>query len=88
MLRYLLAPAWWKVIHGQSHQLITGETEPNTDRCQTTCAFLERVAKGDLQRPFYLTPTVKHTGLSLKNVYERVASLFGRLFGEVLTAAP
>ena len=79
MLRYLLAPGWWRVIHGQSHQLITGETDTHSARCELTCAFLDRVAKGDLQQPFYLT---KPTTRRRKSVYQRVASLFGRIFGK------
>ena len=54
MLRYLLAPTWWPTVHAQTHQMITGETETDAATCGAACAFAVRVAKGDLEAPFYL----------------------------------
>ena len=82
MLRYLLAPSWWKVIHGQSHQLITGETETSAERCESFCAFLNRVAKGDAEQPFYLTEgPPKDRKRTSPTTLQRIASLFDRVFG-------
>ena len=80
MLRYLLAPNWWKVVHGQSHQLITGETATTTDQCEPVCAFLSRVAKGDLEQPFYLTGSPTSSQRPSKSLFKRVASWFDSRF--------
>ena len=82
MLRYVLAPSWWKVVHAQSHQLITGETEANVAHCEPICAFLDRVAKGDLERPFYLKKSTSASGgRPSKTLYKRLTSWFDSLFG-------
>lgn len=82
MLRYLLAPSWWKEIHGQSHQLVTGETYIDAERCEPFCAFLHRVAKGDLEHPFYLTTSIDTSDRRpAKTMFSRLVSFFDRLFG-------
>ena len=54
MLRYLLAEHWWPLVRQQDYQFITGETRVMNEECHPNCAFLERRAKGDAERPFYL----------------------------------
>ncbi len=83
MLRYLLAPSWWKKIHGQTHQLVTGETYIDGERCEPFCAFLDRIAKGDLEHPFYLTASVDASDRrpSDKTLLSRLTSFFDRIFG-------
>ena len=83
LLRYLLAPSWWKVVHGQTHQLITGETQVTETRCNQMCAFLNRVAKGDLEQPFYLKENVSsNNGQPTKSLFRRFTSWFDNLFGK------
>ena len=83
MLRYLLAPSWWSVVHEQSHQLITGETEVTAAHCEPICAFLDRVAKGDLEQPFYLTGFAPVSDRRpSKTLFGRFVSWFGSLFGK------
>ncbi|MYG99358.1 MAG: ThiF family adenylyltransferase [Acidimicrobiaceae bacterium] len=82
MLRYLLAPSWWKGIHGQTHQLVTGETYIDAERCEPSCAFSNRVAKGDLEHPFYLTASVGTSDRRpARTRLSRLASFFERIFG-------
>ena len=54
MLRFLLAEDWWPPVQQQDYQFVLGETSINNDRCFPHCPFLERRAKGDEEKIFYL----------------------------------
>lgn len=58
MLRYLLAPDWWPLVHRQEHQFLTGETLTSILECNDSCSFRQRRALGDAEEPFYLVEEV------------------------------
>ena len=55
MLRYLLGADWWPLVRQQDYQFVTGETRVINDECHSHCSFRGRRARGDSERPVYVT---------------------------------
>ena len=80
MLRYLLGDDWWPVVNQQDSQFITGETRVINKDCQPHCSFRPRRARGDAERPFYLTDT---GGGRRESAWQRPWGHAVRLFGKI-----
>lgn len=83
-LRYMLGPDWWVSIGEQTHHLITGETNVATSPCNDFCSFRDRVARGDLERPFYLAEgSVTSLMVNQLPIWKRAIRSLGSLFASV-----
>lgn len=88
-LRYILGPVWWKSVGQQTHQLITGETSVVNSVCEDFCTFRERVARGDLERPFYLTKGSSNTfKVDPPSIWKRTFKSLGSLFSKIVYRRP
>ena len=81
MIRYLVAATWWPVIRQQDYQFVTGETRVINNCCHPNCSFRNRRARGDSEKPFYLTrEVVRRQALNLPPMWRKPFRLFDRLF--------
>ena len=81
MLRYLLANNWWPLVKQQEYQFVTGETRVINNSCDANCSFRPRRAKGDSEKPFYLTSeSPGPTESVLQSIWRRMVRLFGTIF--------
>ena len=83
-LRYILGPEWWPSVGEQTHHLITGATNVATPLCNDFCSFRDRVARGDLERPFYLTEgSATSPVVNQLPIWKRAIRSLGSLFASV-----
>ena len=81
MLRYMLANDWWPLVKQQEYQFVTGETRVINNSCDANCSFRPRRARGDSEKPFYLTGETGALQESARQtIWRRMVRIFGRIF--------
>ena len=82
MLRYLLAANWWPLVRQQDCQFVAGETSIINEQCLPNCSFLERHARGDNEKPSYLTQQKEAVSLkpNISIIWKIVIKVFDTVF--------
>ena len=81
MLRYLLAREWWPAVQTQDHQFVIGETTVQENQCFLGCSFVQRRARGNAEKPFYVEDRGPREPPPIRrSIIERLSKFLGNLF--------
>ncbi len=81
MLRYLLAREWWPAVQTQDHQFVSGETTVQENTCFLGCSFVQRRARGNAEKPFYVEDRgTREPPPIRRSIIERLSKFLGNLF--------